>query len=157
MLDEPDDTGLEEELRRVVAQVDSVPAVLLEEAEGALAWRTIDADLAELAFDSLVDQDEAALVRGIQQGRMLSFRASSLTIEVEVTGTRASRRLVGQLVPARRGSVDIRQGESVVTVEADELGRFSADSLQAGPISLRCRLLDSAEAQRPVVTDWITI
>jgi hypothetical protein len=156
VLDEPDDTELEEELRRVVAQVDSVPAALLEEAEGALAWRTIDAELAELAFDSLVDHGEAALVRGIQHGRMLSFRASSLTIEVEVTGTRASRRLVGQLVPAQRGSVDIRHADNVVNVEADELGRFSADSLQAGPISLRCRI-DSAAAQRPVVTDWITI
>lgn len=156
MPDEPDDTQLEEELRRVVAQVDSVPPVLVEAAVGAFAWRTIDADLAELTFDSQVDHDEAALVRGTQQGRMLSFRASNLTIEVEVTGTGASRRLVGQLAPPQRASVDIRHGDGVVTVEADELGRFSADSLQAGPISLRCSP-DSATGQPPVVTDWVTI
>jgi len=153
---EPDSTELEEELRRVVAQVDSVPAVLLEGAVGAFAWRTIDADLAELVFDSLVDHDQAALVRGTQHGRMLFFRSSSLTIEVEVTGTRASRRLVGQLVPPQRGSVDIRHRDSVVTVEADELGRFSVDSLQAGPISLRCRP-GSATGQHPVVTDWVAM
>ena len=156
MQGEPDSTELEEELRRVVAQVDSVPAVLLEGAVGAFAWRTIDADLAELVFDSLVDRDKAALVRGSRHVRMLFFRSSSLTIEVEVTGTRASRRLVGQLVPPQRGSVDIRHRDSVVTVEADELGRFSAGSLQAGPISLRCRS-DSATVQHPVVTDWVTM
>jgi hypothetical protein len=155
---EPDNSELEEELRRVVAQVDSVPLVVLEEAVDAFAWRTIDADLAELVFDSLVDRDKAALVRGTgtEHGRMLSFRSSSLTIEVEVTGTRASRRLVGQLVPPQRGSVDVRHRDSVVTVEADELGRFSVGSLPAGPISLRCRP-DSATVQHPVVTDWVTM
>ena len=156
MPDVPDHAELEEELRRVLEQVDSVPPILLEAAAGALAWRTIDAELAELAFDSLLDQDEAALVRGPQQGRMLSFRASSLTIQFDVTGTRASRRLVGQLVPPQPASVDIRQGDTTVTVVADELGRFSAESLQAGPVSLRCRP-ESATAGPPVVTDWVTI
>jgi hypothetical protein len=154
--DEPDDTELEEELRRIVAQVDPVPPGLLGAAVGAFAWRTIDADLAELVFDSLVDHDEAALVRGSGQGRMLSFRASSLTIDVEMTGTGDSRKLVGQLLPPQRASVDIRQGDHVVTIEADELGRFSAGPLQAGPISLRCR--PGAETvQPPVVTDWVAI
>lgn len=156
MPDEPGDTELEEELRRVVAQVEPIPAGLVEAAVGAFTWRTIDADLAELVFDSLVDHDEAALVRGTGQGRMLSFRASSLTIDVEVTGTGASRRLVGQLVPPQRASVDIRHGDNAVTVEADELGRFSAGSLQAGPISLRCR--PHTESALPtVVTDWVAI
>jgi hypothetical protein len=130
--------------------------VLLEAAVGAFAWRTIDADLAELIFDSLVDHDEAALVRGTGHGRMLSFRASTLTIDVEVTRTGNSRMLVGQLVPPQSATVDIRQADSVVTIEADELGRFRAGSLQVGPISLRCRL--GAETVRPsVVTDWVAI
>lgn len=155
MPDEPDHTQLEEELRRVVEQIDSVPPVLLEAAVGAFAWRTIDADLAELVFDSLIDHDEAALVRGTGQGRMLSFRASSLTIDVEVTRTGDSRMLVGQLVPPQQASVDIRHGDNVVTTEADELGRFSAGPLPAGPISLRCRT--GAEPPHPVVTEWVAI
>jgi hypothetical protein len=154
--EEPGDTELEEELRRVVAQIEPVPPGLVEAAVGAFAWRTIDADLAELVFDSLVDQDEAALVRGSGQGRMLSFRASSLTIDVEVTGTGASCRLVGQLVPPQRASVDVRHGDNVVTIEADELGRFSAGPLRSGPISLRCRP-GAGPAQAPVVTDWVAI
>jgi len=156
VLDEPDDTELEEELRRVVTQVDSVPAVLVEAAVGAFTWRTVDADLAELVFDSLVDHDHAALVRGTQQGRMLSFQASNLTIELELTGTGPSRRLIGQLMPPQRGSVDIRHARNVITVEADDLGRFGADVQQAGPISIRFRP-DPAIGQAPVVTDWVTI
>lgn len=156
MPDETDHAELEEELRRVVAQIDSVPPALLEAAVGAFAWRTIDADLAELVFDSLVDQDEATLVRGIGHGRMLSFRASTLTIDIEVTSTGDSRMLVGQLVPPQPASVDIRQGDRVITIDADELGRFSAGPLQAGPTSLRCRV--GGDIRQPsVATDWVAI
>jgi hypothetical protein len=156
MPDESDEAELERELRQVLTQIDAVPPILLDAAKGALAWRTIDADLAELVFDSLADNDEAALVRGTGQARMLSFRASGLTIDVEVTGSGESRRLIGQVAPSARASVDIRQGNSVFTVEADELGRFSADRLQAGPISLRCHP-GHETIHRLVVTDWIAI
>ncbi len=156
MPDLPPHAGLEDELRRVLARIDPVPPGLAEAGIGAFAWRTIDADLAELVFDSLVDQDEAALVRGDQQGRLLSFRAGTLTIEVEVTGTGPARRLMGQLMPPQRGGVDIRHADSTTTVEADELGRFSAGPLPAGPVSLRWRP-GSAPDQPPVVTEWISI
>lgn len=155
MPDETDHADLENELRRVVAQIDSVPPPLLDAAVGAFAWRTIDADLAELVFDSLVDHDDAALVRSSGQGRMLSFRARTLTIDVEVTSAGQSRMLVGQLVPPQSADVDIRQGGSLITIEADELGRFSAGPLHAGPISLRCRV--GSETQPWVATDWVTI
>jgi len=156
---EPDDTELEElerELRGIVAQIEPVPPGLFAAAVGAFAWRTVDADLAELVFDSLVDHDQAALVRGSGQGRMLSFRAGSLTIEVEVTAKGNSRKLIGQLLPPQRAQVDIRHGDNVATIEADELGRFSAGRLQAGPVSLRCR--PGPESVQPlVVTDWVAI
>ncbi|HYB86987.1 MAG TPA: hypothetical protein VEC76_09065 [Streptosporangiaceae bacterium] len=156
MPDLPPHTDLEDELRRVLARTDPVPPGLVEAGIGAFAWRTIDADLAELVFDSLTDQDEAALVRGGQQGRLLSFRAGTLTIEVEVTGTGPSRRLMGQLMPPQRGGVDVRHGDSTTTVEADELGRFSAGPLPAGPVSLRCRP-GSAPGQPAIVTEWVSI
>jgi len=155
----PDETGhadLEEELRRVVAQIDSVPTALLEAAVGAFTWRTIDSDLAELVFDSLVDQHDAALVRGSTDARMLSFRASTVTIEVEVTSTGDSRMLVGQIVPPQSATVDICQGDSVTTLEADELGRFTAGPLHAGPTSLRCSF-GGDSPQPSVATDWVAI
>jgi hypothetical protein len=49
--------------------------------------------------------------------------------------------------------VDVR---GVITVEADELGRFSADALPSGQLSLRCRL--GTNADRPqVTTGWVTL
>lgn len=156
MPDEPGHADLEEELRRIIAQVEPVPPGLLSAAVGAFAWRTIDADLAELVFDSTAGHDEAALVRGAAQARMLSFRASALTIDVEVTGAGESRTLVGQLAPPQRASVDIQHAGRVDTVQADELGRFTAGPLQAGPLRLRCR--PATEPAPPlVVTDWTAI
>jgi hypothetical protein len=154
--DEPDDARLEEELRELAARLEPVPDRLVQAALDAYAWRTVDAELAELAFDSLADQDEAALVRGHQQERLLSFRASGLTIEVEVTAAGPARRLIGQLVPPQRAEVEIRRQDGVVTIATDEFGRFIADRMLAGPVSLRFGPAPG-EDRSAVVTEWIPI
>ena len=99
-------------------------------------------------------EPDASAVRGGPEWRRLSFRASGLTIELEITGSTEYRRLLGQLIPRQPAVVEIRHGQGVITVEADSLGRFSADEVPFGQISLRCRLgLD----QSPVVTGWINL
>jgi hypothetical protein len=153
---EPDDTELEEELRQVAAQIEPVPPGLIQAAVDAFTWRTIDADLAELVFDSMSDRRETALVRGSRQDRLLSFRAGGLTIEVEVTVTGSTRGLTGQIVPPQLATVQIRHRDGAVTRQADELGCFSADSLPAGPVRLSCRMA-AAAGRPPVVTDWLPI
>jgi hypothetical protein len=155
----PEDVALEQELRALAALREPVPDRLVQAALDAYAWRTVDADLAELVFDSLADQEEAALVRGRQGERLLSFQGSSLTIEVEVTAVGQARRLIGQLVPPQRADVEIRHQDGVLTIAADELGRFVADSLPAGPVSLRCAPGAGAggRIRAPVVTDWVPI
>jgi len=99
---------------------------------------------------------DAAAVRGGPEWRQLSFRASGLTIELEITGSGDYRRLMGQLIPRQSAVVDIRHAHGVITVEADSLGRFSADEVPFGQISLRCRL-GSQKDQSPVVTGWISL
>ena len=96
----------------------------------------------------------ASEVRDGPEWRQLSFRASGLTIELEITGSGEYRRLLGQLIPRQSAVVDIRHGLGVITVEADTLGRFSADEVPFGQIGLRCRL---GSDQSPVVTGWITL
>ncbi len=98
----------------------------------------------------------ASVVRGGPEWRQLSFRASGLTIELEITGRGDHRRLVGQLIPRQSAVVDIRHGQGVITVEADTLGRFSADEVPFGQISLRCRLGSDTD-QSLVVTGWISL
>ena len=156
MHDEPDDARLEEELRELAARLEPVPDRLVQAALDAYAWRTIDAELAELTFDSLAGHEEAALVRGQQQERLLSFRASGLTIEVEVTAAGPARRLIGQLVPPQRAEVKIRHQDGVVTVATDEFGRFVADRMPAEPVSLRFGPTPG-EGRSAVVTEWIPI
>ena len=114
-----------------------------------------DARPAELVPDaSFEDGAETSVVRGGPEWRQLSFRASGLTIELEITGGGDYRRLMGQLIPRQSAAVDIRHGQGVTTVEADTLGRFSAEEVPSGQISLRCRL---GPDQAPIVTGWISL
>jgi hypothetical protein len=99
---------------------------------------------------------EACTVRGAPEWRQLSFRTSGLTIELEITGAGEDRRLMGQLIPRQPAVVDIRHPAGVISVEADALGRFSAEGVPLGQVSLRCRLGPETD-QSSVVTGWITI
>jgi hypothetical protein len=103
-----------------------------------------------------LSQAGASAVRGSPESRELSFRASGLTIELEITGTGDERRLTGQLIPRQPAVVDIRHGDGVITVEADEHGRFSAEAVPPGQISLRSRLGPVTD-QSAVVTGWVTV
>jgi hypothetical protein len=93
---------------------------------------------------------------GAPEWRHLSFRASGLIIELEVTGTGNYRRLAGQLIPRQPAVVDIRHPGGVTTAAADSLGRFRAEIVPLGQISLRCRLGPKTD-QSSVVTGWIRL
>jgi hypothetical protein len=153
-----DDDALEDELRLAAQLIDPVPPHLLHSAAGAFTWRTVDAELAELVFDSLVQ--EPAVVRGTGEPRLLTFQAAALTVEVEVVAEGAARRVIGRLVPAsgqlaRPAEVEIRFGDRLLTVTADELGRFTATGPGAGPMRLRCRAGDDPGSAL-VVTEWVS-
>jgi hypothetical protein len=156
MTDEADDNELEQELRRLAARLDPVPPEFVQAASDAFSWRDIDSELAELVSDSLLDAGQGSLVRSSSDRRLVSFRTPELTIDVEVTTTGSGRDVMGQITPAQRATVEIRQGAAVVTTDADELGCFRSASLSAGPMSLRLTAAD--HHPRPaVVTDWLSI
>ncbi len=152
MRDEPDDAVLEEQLRQIIERLDPVPERLLAAAKDCYTWRTVDSDLAELVFDSMAE-DHGVLVRGADPPRLLSFEAHDLTVDIEVSGSGSARRIIGQLAPPQRSTIQIRQGRDAAQLETDELGRFTGP-LRDGPFSLLCT---GAEGSLPVVTDWITI
>jgi hypothetical protein len=146
--EEPFDTGLlEEELRRAAAVLDPVPAELRRLAVEAFVLHDLDARIAELTFDSLVD---AIPVRGVADPpRMLTFRAGELTVDVEVTGDG----LMGQVLPPQPAGIEVLGGPhpaSPGTLAADELGRFSSDVPPSGPFALRLRA-----GGQVVVTEWL--
>ncbi len=142
------DDELEAELRRAVELFDPVPSHLMQVAVEAYTLRTLDAELAELVFDSL---SGSSRVRGERQPRVLTFQGAGLTVDLEVTVSATGGRVVGQLIPPRPVEVEVLGGRPV-TLTADDLGRFIHDDVPAGPFSLRCRLGDAT-----VVTEWITV
>jgi hypothetical protein len=153
---EPDlseDADLLAVLHGIWDEVDPVPAHVLEAARGAFAWRDIDAELAELVLDSRLTE---AGVRSAEGPRLLTFEAPGLTIEVEVGVTAGGRNLVGQLVPPGPAAVTIRCNGPDRTLEADDLGRFSAVDVPAGPVSLLCRRAGT-DATADLATSWVTI
>jgi len=146
-----DRLGLEEELRRAAELLDPVPEHLVRQAVSAYAWHTVDAELAELTFDSLAPE-HAAAVRGPGAPRLLTFEAATVTVEIEITECGDARRLTGRISPPRPAGVELCHPDRRLTVPTDELGRFSCDGLRPGPLGLRCRT-----AEQTVVTDWVAI
>jgi hypothetical protein len=151
---DPDDDVAMDELRALASADDPVPAKVLAAAHGSFTWRTIDAELAELAYDSALDTERLAAVRSEDTIRLLTFETPELTIELEVTALGAGRRIVGQLVPPGPGSVELRHAGGLLELEADALGRFTAEDVEPGPVSLRC----TREGAGTVVkTEWVSI
>lgn len=144
---------------REAGRADAVPVEMVTAARSAFIWRTLDAELAELTYDSVMDDDVLAGLRsspvvGAAAARFLTFEAPGLTVEVEVSGTGEHRRLIGQLVPPHAGRVVIRHPSGSTTVDADDIGRFSADHVSPGPVSLECR---SPGGEAVVTTDWVLV
>ncbi|MGW3356271.1 hypothetical protein ACWDFL_12710 [Streptomyces bungoensis] len=136
---------LEEELRQAAAVLDPVPPELRRIAMGAYALHDLDAEIAELTFDSLVD---ALPVRGVPQApRMLTFRAGELTVDVEVT----EEGLIGQVLPPQPARIEVLGGpQTALPVAVDTLGRFTSGRTPTGPFALRLRTGGAV-----VVTEWL--
>src|SRR6266566_4490244 len=117
-----DDVALENELRTIAGRADPVPASALRIAKEALVWRTIDAELAELVYDSAIDREASTLVRGVDRPRLLTFRAGMFTVDLEVTRTGTECEIFGQLVPAGPTVVQVRHPGGLVELPVDDLG-----------------------------------
>jgi hypothetical protein len=135
-----------------VARHDPTPDGVVAAARAAFSMVSLEAELATLIYDSSFgDEDTRALVRSGGGSRELTFQAPSLTVELEVHTGR--RRLLGQLVPPVPAMIEVRSPDRSLTVEADHLGRFSAEDVPAGPVSLRC---DSTTGP-PTETEWVIL
>jgi hypothetical protein len=148
------DHDLMEELRLAGLVADPVPERVVFAAKASLAWRTIDAELAELTYDSAFDDDRRALVRGAATARLLTFAADGLTVDVEVESTDRELRLVGELAPGQRAVIIVGHAEGTTEVETDDDGRFRTEGVPAGPVSLSVRLVTGGAM---VQTEWITL
>ena len=141
-------------LQELLATTDGPPPEFIELAKRMFALRSIDAELAALIADSDVEEGAVA-VRGSAETRMLTFESADLAIEIEVSGTGRTRRVLGLGVPAAAGTVEARLPSAAGprTVEVDERGWFALEDVLPEPLSLTVR----RPGARPVTTEWAGI
>jgi hypothetical protein len=150
------DDDILDELRRVFAAIDPIPEPVQVAARAAIEWRTVDADLASLVHDSILDGHPIA--GRDADPRVLTFEAPALTIGLEVEAAAdGSLRLVGRLAPAQPAQIAVRHGNELIVTRADARGRFVAAGVACGPLSVRVRLGYRADGGRLVETAWLTI
>lgn len=160
MIATPGSDALLVELGGLLSRIDPMPPQLLDQVRRAFCWRTVDAELAELSFDSLVDREDALAVRAVADAalepRTLGFGAvvdgDDLSIEVEISSTPDGPSLIGQVWPAGAATVEVQTGVGGATaVPADELGRFLVEPVPLGPVRLSVR-----HGDRVVQTTWVS-
>jgi hypothetical protein len=146
-----DDEELLTALRQALSTRKTVPAEFVDIGKRAFAWRNIDAELAELTYDSLISAEDALSARAETASiRALTFTSARLTIELEVVGDS----LLGQIVPGQPAVITVqpKSGASTV-VDVDDIGRFLMQPMPAGLFRLGCRTATGMET----VTGWITL
>jgi hypothetical protein len=146
-----DDEELLAALRQALRTRQAVPPEFVEAAKNAFAWHNIDAELAQLTYDSSVDREYEPSTREEEASiRALTFTSAHLTIEVEVTRDA----LVGQVIPAQAGTITIQPRDGAErTLPVDEIGCFSIDPVPSGPFRLHGRAASGID----VLTGWVTL
>lgn len=145
-----EDEKLLAKLREGLGESDAVPSDVTAFAKAAFTWRTIDAELAELDYDS-IDEDLPAGVRSSATARMISFQAGQWMLDVEYD--EAMGRLLGHVSPQATYTIELHSAGALFTVESDELGRFEADGVSPGPLSMIVRLTDGSV----IKTQWVIL
>lgn len=145
-----EDDQLLARLREGLDDRDPVPTDVMTFAKAAFTWRDIDAELAELDYDSS-DEDVPAGVRSTATARMISFQVGKWMLDVEFDNT--SGRLIGQISPEASFIVELHTAGALFSVQSDEIGRFDADEIAPGPLSMVLRFTDG----EVIKTQWVVL
>lgn len=146
----------ETRLRDVTVEADRVPQQVVDDAKALFALRDLDAELAALVTDSLVDEP-AVLTRAlVSDVRMLSFAHDDVTIDVDVETDPVTNRvrIHGSVVGAI-GAV----GEVLLVLTGQRVhapledGHFDVSLPTGGPLRLEVTTSDG----RRITTSWITV
>jgi hypothetical protein len=145
------DDELERLLGIAVARHDPVPAEVVSAAKASYTWRTVDAELAALTFDSLFE-DAGAGLRSSTGLRSLTFEVGDAVVELEVSEGSPGE-LEGQVMAGDVSAVEAQRPDETRAVSLDHAGRFRLTGVLPGPLRLVVRLATG----QTVVTEWVTI
>ncbi len=144
-MSELDDERLLAALAEVLAVDEPLTQATVEVVEHeAFTFRRVDAELAELLYDTAVEEE--AGVRG-GDGRSLSFAVAGHELDVEL---QPGDTIVGRVSPPDV-EISVESSAGATPVQLDRLGRFIA----AVPGSRLRFLLSAAASARRIVTPWI--
>ena len=151
MLESWDDEQLLAALRESIRARQAVPDEFVEMGKSAYTWHNIDAELAQLTYDSGTHGERTVAVRSETASiRALTFTSAHLSMELEVN----EDCLLGQIIPPRAGTLEAQTRAGATTSTAvDEIGCFAVEPLPASPFRLRFRTTDGID----VVTGWVTL
>jgi hypothetical protein len=149
VLDDWDDERLLAALGEAMRARQAVPESFVDMGKSAYAWHNIDAELAQLTYDS--SREPAVGLRSETASiRALTFTSVHLSLELEVT----DGSLLGQVIPPQAGTLETQTRAGTTTsTPVDEIGCFAVEPIPASPFRLRCRTADGTD----VVTGWITL
>jgi hypothetical protein len=137
-------------LRDGLDQSDPMPSDVFEFAKALFTWRDIDAQLAEVAYDSSTDTSLSG-VRSTAVARMMSFQAGKWLVDLEYD--EPSTTLMGRVSPDTTFNVELHSRGAHFSVTSDDAGRFAFEGVSPGPISLVIRIDEG-----PVIkTSWVIL
>jgi hypothetical protein len=149
-----DDDVLVSVLRDSLDEVDPVPDAAITFAKSVARLSDLDAELATLVADSLVDDvvlfrhDLTMEQSGDAADRLVTFATPQLSVDIDLQAGRAT--VVGVITPPISVEVDLETTKGTLTTTSDELGRFQ---IEAGGSLCRLRIHAHDGA---VITPWIT-
>ena len=145
-----DDEELLEVLSEAMSTAREMPADFVAVGKAAYAWRTIDAELAALTYDSAWETGELALTRTESaELRTLTFASEGLTIELELT----PHEVLGQISPPQAGTVRLASdSDAPGTLPIDDLGFFIVRPVPRHPFRVVCETVTGIT----VLTGWIS-
>jgi len=145
------DAALLRELAAALRGVGDLLPASARRGEASYAWRTLDADLADVGR---LARDSRLLAPPVVRAphdelRLLVFTARPLTVELELVAGSGT----GQFDPPGPGLVVVETLDGPpVRVTVDDVGFFRLPPLRRGPVRLRCET-----ALSRVVTDWVLL
>jgi hypothetical protein len=136
-------------VRDVYAELDPMPADLVDRVQFALALEDLDFEVFRLS-----SADEPVAARGVEETRTITFDSDTLTVmfSVSPSGT-ATVRLDGWLAPPAAHRVELRTEGGAIQTSADEDGRFAVEGVPHG----LAQLVVHPSGSRAVVTPSVVL
>lgn len=124
------------DLLAIYDATDPMPEMLPDLVLFGLDLPDLDAEFARLVESELADSGVSG-TRSVEHARRVTFASDNLTVMVVVNPQLdGSVRLDGWAAPGGRLHAELRVGESTMTAECDESGRFVFEAVPSGPAQL---------------------